>query len=214
VALSAPAPRVAVLFSGGKDSALAAVLLEPFYEVTLVTCGFGVTDAPAHAREAARGLGFDHETVELPRQVAEAAVDRLLADGYPNEAIQAVHEAAIERVAAGDRGPETTVEPRDPDAVADGTRRDDRTPSVPRSLARSIEDRHGVDHLAPLAGFGRRAVDALVDRHLRVETGPSEAIPTGDYETALRAMLHERAGPDAVAAVFPEHIQSRVVGRR
>ena len=196
-------PRVAVLFSGGKDSALAAVLLERFYEVTLVTCGFGATDAPAHAREAARAIGFDHEVAELPREVAESAVDRLLADGYPNEAIQSVHEAAVERVASEEW-----------DAIADGTRRDDRTPSVPRSLAQSVEDRHGVDHLAPLAGFGRRAVDGLVDRHLRVETGPSEEIAKGDYETALRALLRERAGPGAVAAVFPEHTQSRVRGRR
>ena len=196
-------PRVAVLFSGGKDSALAAVLLERFYEVTLVTCGFGATDAPAHAREAARAIGFDHEVTELPREVAESAVDRLLADGYPNEAIQSVHEAAVERVASEGW-----------DAIADGTRRDDRTPSVPRSLAQSVEDRHGVDHLAPLAGFGRRAVDGLVDRHLRVETGPSEEIAKGDYETALRALLRERAGPGAVAAVFPEHTQSRVRGRR
>ena len=199
------ARRVAVLFSGGKDSALAAVLLEPFYDVTLVTCGFGATDAPGHAREAARAVGFDHETVDLPREVAEAAVDRLLADGYPNEAIRSVHEAAIERVASGDRGW---------DAVADGTRRDDRTPSVPRSFAQSVEDRHDVDYLAPLAGFGRRAVDALVDRHLRVEMGPSEDVGTGDYETALRALLCERAGRSAVADVFPEHTQSRVVGRR
>jgi len=214
VAPSPPAPRVAVLFSGGKDSALAAVLLEPFYEVTLVTCGFGVTEAPAHAREAARALGFAHETVELPRETAEAAVDRLLADGYPNEAVQSVHEAALERVATGDPASGTTVAPHGPDAIADGTRRDDRTPSVPRSLARSLEDRHGVDHLVPLAGFGRRAVDALVGRHLRVETGPSEAVAKGDYETALRALLRERAGREAVEAVFPEHTQSRVVGRR
>ena len=197
--------RAAVLFSGGKDSALAAVLLEPFYDVTLVTCGFGVTDAPAHARDAARAVGFDHETVDLPREVAEAAVDRLLEDGYPSEAIQAVHEAAIEAVATGDR---------EWDAVADGTRRDDRTPSVPVSLARSIEDRHGVDHLAPLAGYGRRAVDGLVARHLRVESGPSEEVAKGDYETALRALLRERAGERAVESVFPEHTQSRVVGRR
>ncbi len=192
-----------MLFSGGKDSALAAVLLEPFYEVTLVTCGFGVTDAPVHAREAAHAVGFDHETVDLSREVAESAVDRLLSDGYPNEAIQSVHEAAVERVASGTW-----------DAVADGTRRDDRTPAVSASFAQSVEDRHGVDHLAPLAGLGRRAVDALVERHLRVESGPSDEVAKGDYETALRALLRERAGEGAVAAVFPEHVQSRVVGRR
>jgi predicted subunit of tRNA(5-methylaminomethyl-2-thiouridylate) methyltransferase len=31
---------VFVLFSGGKDSSLSAILLEPFFDVTLVTCNF------------------------------------------------------------------------------------------------------------------------------------------------------------------------------
>jgi predicted subunit of tRNA(5-methylaminomethyl-2-thiouridylate) methyltransferase len=74
------------------------------------------------------------------------------------------------------------------DAIADGTRRDDRVPTVDRSLAQSIEDRHGVAHLAPLAGVGRTAVDALVADSLVVESGPSEAVPKGDYESELRAL--------------------------
>lgn len=195
--------RVAVLFSGGKDSALAALLLEPHLEVTLVTCGFGLTDATAHAARSARALSLPHETVGLPRSVAESAVDRLLGDGYPNEAIQSVHEAALEAVAAGEW-----------DVVADGTRRGDRTPAVPPSLAQSIEDRYGVGHAAPLAGFGRPVVDTLVESCLEIETGPSDELAKGDYETALRALLREREGPDAVGRLFPAHTQSRVVGRR
>lgn len=34
--------KVSVLFSGGKDSSLSALLLEPFFEVELVTCNFGL----------------------------------------------------------------------------------------------------------------------------------------------------------------------------
>jgi hypothetical protein len=56
-------------------------------------------------------------------------------------------------------------------------------------------------------------VDALVTTRLVVETGPSDAIPKGDYETGLRALLRERKGPDAVERIFPPHTQSRVVGR-
>ena len=194
-------PTAAVLFSGGKDSALAALLLEPHLDVTLVTCGFGLTDATDHAAEAAAALSLPHRTVTLPVEVAEAAVDRLLADGYPNEAIQSVHERALEAVAADGW-----------DVVADGTRRGDRTPTVPPPLAQSIEDRFGVGHAAPLAGLGRPVVDALVASRLVVEAGPSDELAKGDYETALRALLHERE-PGAVERVFPTHTQSRVVGR-
>jgi hypothetical protein len=194
--------EAAVLYSGGKDSSLAALLLSPHIDVTLVTCGFGLTDAPAHAAESARALSIPHETRTLPLAVAESAVERALADGYPNDAIQGVHEAALEAV-AGDGW----------DVVADGTRRGDRTPTVPPSLAQSVEDRFGVGHAAPLSGLGRPVVDTLADARLEVETGPSEEVRTGDYETALRALLRER-DPDAVERLFPPHTQSRVVGVR
>jgi predicted subunit of tRNA(5-methylaminomethyl-2-thiouridylate) methyltransferase len=192
---------VALLYSGGKDSTLAALLLDRFYDVRLVTGTFGVTDDWRHAERAAERLGYPFRTLALDPDVAADAVDRLCDDGYPRNGIQLVHEHALERAAAL----ETT-------AVADGTRRDDRAPTVPRSTAQSLEDRHGVDYLAPLAGFGRRAVDRLVDAALDVETGPSESVPRADYEAELRALLTERAGPESVDDVFPPHDQTHVRG--
>jgi predicted subunit of tRNA(5-methylaminomethyl-2-thiouridylate) methyltransferase len=100
------------------------------------------------------------------------------------------------------------------DAVADGTRRDDRVPTVPRARAQSIEDRYDVDYVAPLSGFGRGAVDDLVDRRLEVVSGPSEELAKGDYEAELRALLAERHDETPVAEVFPDHVQTRVTGRR
>jgi hypothetical protein len=85
-------------------------------------------------------------------------------------------------------------------------------PTVSRAQAQSLEDRHGVDYLAPLSGFGRRAVDRLVDANLEVESGPSERITKGDYEAELRALIAEEHGPDTVEAVFPEHEQTYVRG--
>jgi len=47
--------KVAVLFSGGKDSSLAALLLEPFFdEIELVTFSFGHDDTWTRAADAAR----------------------------------------------------------------------------------------------------------------------------------------------------------------
>jgi predicted subunit of tRNA(5-methylaminomethyl-2-thiouridylate) methyltransferase len=203
------APTTAVLASAGADSTLAAVLLDPFYDVTLVHGTFGIESTTTPVETAAEALGVGVETVALDRAVAGEAVDRMVADGYPREGIQRVHEHALETVA--DRG---TVAGRDLSGVADGTRRDDRAPVVDRSFAQSLEDRHGVDYLRPLAGYGRSAVDDLVERTLAVERRPSETLPTGDYEAELRALMADRYGPEAVAEVFPEHVQSRVVGRR
>jgi predicted subunit of tRNA(5-methylaminomethyl-2-thiouridylate) methyltransferase len=193
---------VGVLYSGGKDSTLAALLLAPHCDLTLLCCTFGITDDHEHAREAAEAVDLPARRVELDPETAREAADRIVADGYPRNGIQQVHEHALE-VAAG----------LGYDAIADGTRRDDRVPTVDRSLAQSIEDRHGVAHLAPLAGVGRTAVDALVADSLVVESGPSEAVPKGDYESELRALIAAEHGPNVVAEVFPEHIQSRVVGR-
>ena len=190
-----------LLFSGGKDSSLAALLLEEFYDVTLVTAHVGVTDDWEHAREAAESLGFAFEAIELDGDVADEAVEVMREDGFPRAGIQQVHEAALEAVAA------------DYDVVADGTRRDDRVPTVSRAVAQSLEDRHGVDYVAPLSGFGRGAVDRLVEENLVVESGPSEAIPKGDYETELRARIRQRWSDSVVDEVFPDHEQTRVVGR-
>jgi len=194
--------RCGLLFSAGKDSTLAALLLDRFYDVTLVSGTFGVVD-PEPARESAEAVGFDHETVDLDSAVAHEAVTRMYEDSYPRNGIQQVHEHAVERVASGDW-----------DAVADGTRRDDRVPTVDRPLAQSVEDRFGVDYLAPLSGIGRGAIDAMAEAALVVETGPSADIPKADYEVELRALLAEAYGERAVDDVFPDHTQSRVVGRR
>ncbi|WP_435117846.1 DUF7411 family protein [Halolamina sp. C58] len=193
--------ELALLYSGGKDSSLAALILDRFYDVTLVTAHFGVTEEFENARAAADALGFPFDTVELDRDVAEEAVDRMIEDGYPRNGIQRVHEHALEVVAE-----------RDVVAVADGTRRDDRVPTVSRATAQSLEDRHGIDYLSPLAGFGRGAVDRLVEQELDVETGPSEEIARADYEGELRELIREREGEDAVETVFPDHDQTIVRG--
>lgn len=196
--------RVGVLFSGGKDSTLAALLLDGFYDVTLVHAGFGVGDAATHAAETATAVDFPFERVVLDREVADDAVETMVRDGVPRNGVQAVHEHALETVAGE----------WEFDAVADGTRRDDRVPTVSRAWAQSLEDRRDVDYLSPLSGFGRGAVDQLVAETLTVEEAPSEELAKGDYEAELRELVRDAAGPEAVDEVFPDHVQTRVVGLR
>ena len=194
---------VGILSSGGKDSTLAALLLDSMCEVTLLCGTFGITDDWEHANEAARAVGFPACKLSLDPEVAHDAAARIVSDGYPRHGIQQVHEHALSVAAQADY-----------DAIADGTRRDDRVPRVERPLAQQIEDRHGVAYIAPLAGVGRQAVDTLTDDLLTVETGPSEAISKGDYETELRALIAREYGQETVQTLFPAHTQSRVVGRR
>ena len=194
---------VGVLSSGGKDSTLAALFLTAFCDVRLLVGTFGVTDDYEHAIESAAAVGLPAERIDLDEAVAREAVDQMMADGFPRNGIQRVHEHAL-RVAAG----------LDLDGVADGTRRDDRVPTVDRALAQHVEDRHGVAHLAPLAGIGRAAIDDIAARELVVETGPSEEVPTGDYEAELRALIRDEHGESEVARIFPAHDQSRVIGLR
>lgn len=195
--------EVGLLSSGGKDSALAALLLDAHCDVTVLCCSFGITDDYEHAMAAGEALGFETQRVDLDPDVAHEAAEQMVEDGYPRNGIQSVHEHALERAGALEF-----------DGIADGTRRDDRVPTVPRSLAQSIEDRFDVAHLAPLAGIGRGAVDQLVTEQLQVESGPSEEIEKGDYESEIRALIVEEYGPETVGEIFPEHAQSRVTGRR
>jgi len=193
----------AVCYSGGTDSTLAALALDRFYEVTCVTGSFGLTDDASHATAAAEAVGFPTETVPLDDAVARDAVETMVADGFPRNGIQQVHEHALEVVAGTDYG-----------TIGDGTRRDDRAPTVSRALAQSIEDRYGVDYVAPLAGYGRGAIDALAADRLEIVVGPSETIARGDYEAELRALMRDEYGAATVADVFPAHEQSRVIGVR
>ncbi|MGM0716543.1 MAG: DUF7411 family protein [Halobacteriota archaeon] len=190
-----------LLFSAGKDSSLSALLLENFYDVKLVTAHFGITDDWQYARDTAEALGFPFERIQLSDGIATDVTARMREDGFPRSGIQSVHEAALEAAAA------------EYDVVADGTRRDDRVPTISRAVAQSLEDRYGVDYIAPLSGFGRGAIDRLVEEHLIVESGASEMVQKGDYETELRARIESRWGRDAVEEIFPDHEQTRVIGR-
>jgi len=190
--------KVGILFSGGKDSALAAILLSPFAQIELATVSFGIV--PNDAASVARVLGFPHVIIGLEAALATATVDAMIEDGYPNRGINHLHKTALERAAARYQ------------VVADGTRRDDKAPLLNVREARSLEDRSGIDYVRPLLGYGRRAIDALADAHLEITYGECISF---DYEVELRRVMESSYGSEAVQAVFPqEHIQSRVTGRK
>ncbi|AMQ19196.1 DUF7411 family protein [Thermococcus peptonophilus] len=194
--------RVYHLYSGGKDSSLAAWILTRIgYEVKLVTVTFGMLDNWKYAEETARRLGFKHEILKLPRELLERAAEMAVEDGRPGRAIQFIHEKALEALASKP----------DVERVSDGTRRDDRVPYLDLSKARSLEDRFGVAYIRPLLGLGYRTINELVGRLFEVEIRESEELEKSDYEVELRHLLRER-GIDPLS-IFPrKHYQSRVLG--
>lgn len=196
--------RTSVLFSGGKDSALSALLMEPFFEVELVTCNFGLLPNQELAAKSAKELGFPHRILSLEWEILEKAYEKIMNDGFPKYAINYIHEKAIETLAS------------DPDVkfIADGTRRDDRVPVLSISQVRSIEDRLGIQYICPLKGYNRKTVSTLVERYLRIEEGPSESIPKADYEIELRELIRQRHGDEKIKELFPAHIQSHVLSRK
>ncbi|WP_048811203.1 DUF7411 family protein [Thermococcus gammatolerans] len=196
--------KVHHLYSGGKDSSLAAWILSQLgYEVELVTVTFGLLDNWRYARETAERLGFPHRVLELPREILEKAGEIAISDGHPNNAIQFIHERALEALASL---PEV-------ERVSDGTRRDDRVPLLDLPKARSLEDRFGVAYIRPLLGLGYKTIRELTGRLFVVEIRESEELQKADYEVELRHLLRER-GIDPLE-IFPKsHYQSRVLGWR
>lgn len=195
--------KAQVLFSGGKDSSLSAILLDPFFDVELVTCSFSILPVGEVAKVAADELGYSHRVLELDRGILESALEIIIDDGYPRNAINHIHKAVIETLAKED---EVSL-------IADGVRRDDRVPKLTDAEVRSIEDRFGVSYICPLHGYGRSAVNLLVSRYLVIEEGQSDSIAKADYETELRELIRQQYGDEKVLEIFPEHVQSRVIRR-
>jgi len=66
--------KACVLYSGGKDSSLMAVILEKFgYNVELVTLNFGIFDSFKPAAESASALGFKHRVFKADKTLIETA---------------------------------------------------------------------------------------------------------------------------------------------
>lgn len=196
--------KAMILFSGGKDSGLTTLLLEPFFdEIELVTFSFGQDDSWKAARAAADELGHPHSRRVFEEGVMDRALEILTVTGYPNDALNYVHSIAIEALA------------EECEFIADGTRRDDRAPKMDASAVRSLEDRMHVHYLRPLAGIGVKAIRAMASRYLEFVEEPSENHPASDFEIGLRYALAEKCGQNEVDKIFPKnHTHTRVIRRK
>ncbi|WP_321422366.1 hypothetical protein [uncultured Methanobacterium sp.] len=194
--------KAAVLYSGGKDSSLMAVILKRLgYEVELLTANFGVFPSWKSAANSASCLGFKHRILDAKSTLLEGAVSMILKDGFPNNGINHLHREVL-RLAAENYS-----------LVADGTRRDDRVPKLNSAEIQSFEDSNNVQYLN-LAGWGHKTINQLSEQFFSVVKEPTSMENNSDYEIEIRYLITRDEGEDTACKLFPPHIQSRVIGWR
>jgi predicted subunit of tRNA(5-methylaminomethyl-2-thiouridylate) methyltransferase len=193
--------KAGVLFSGGKDSSLAAIMLGTYYEVELNVFVFDPSRQVPMVDAAAQVLGFPLIKRVFDKGLLDEMVDLVKTCGYPNDAINTVHQAAVETLSS------------EYQVVGDGTRFNDRVPMLSRAEVQSLGNRTGCSYVRPLLGYVRPEVDRLVERFLVVTYGETGTISNGDYEAEIREAVAARGiNPESL---FPaHHDQSLVVGRK
>ena len=193
--------KAGVLFSGGKDSSLAATMLGTYYEVELIIFVFDPSRQIPWVDAAARALGFPLKKRVFRKGLLNEMIDLVTACGYPNDAINTVHQIAVETLSA------------EYHVVGDGTRFNDRVPMLSTAEVQSLGNRTGCSYIRPLLGYVKPEVDRLADQFFEVKYGETGTISNGDYETGIREALSAR-GID-LASLFPaHHEQSLVIGRK
>ncbi|MDT8358636.1 MAG: alpha hydrolase [Methanomicrobiaceae archaeon] len=191
--------KAGVLFSGGKDSAMAAIMLSRDYEVELNTFVFDPSRRIAPVERAAAALGFPLRTHAFGIGMLEDVGRLVVQHGYPNDALNTVHLQAVTTLCS------------QYEVVGDGTRLNDRIPRLSRGEVQQIEARSGSSYVRPLLGFGKKEVDRISQKYLDVQIGESGEIENGDYENEIREALG-RQGIDISAFFPPRHLQSLVTG--
>jgi hypothetical protein len=193
--------KAGVLFSGGKDSSLAAIMLGTYYEVELNFFVFDPSRQVPSVDAAAQVLGFPLIKRVFRKGFLDDMVDLVKTCGYPNDAINTVHQVAVETLSS-----EYAV-------VGDGTRFNDRVPMLTRAEVQSLGNRTGCSYIRPLLGYVKPEVDRLVNRFLVVKYGETGTIRNGDYEAEIREACAAR-GIDVSSLFPPHHDQSLVIGRK
>ena len=190
--------KAGVLYSGGKDSSFVAVMLKRLgLDVELCTANFGVYDSYIPASKSAKALDFKHNVLKMDVDILDKTCEMIMDDGFPNDGIKFIHAQTVERIAD------------DYDIIADGTRRDDRTPKLNINQIRSLEDRKDVQYIN-LDSFGHKSVKLITSNLFEISHEKSNKDNSSDFEVEIRTLIDEKGGNSL--DIFPEHYQTRVIG--
>jgi len=192
--------KACVLYSGGKDSSLIAVIHKELgYDIELITLNFGVFDSFKPAAESASSLGFKHRVFKADKSIIENATRIIIDDMFPNNGINYIHKEALDLVS------------KNYEVIADGTRRDDKIPKLNQSEINSIEARRKVEYIN-LRGFGHKTINNLSEKLFEVKKEQTNMENNSDYEIEIRHLINEINGENLAQKIFPDHVQSRVMG--
>ncbi|KZX16760.1 hypothetical protein MBCUT_06240 [Methanobrevibacter cuticularis] len=192
--------KACVLYSGGKDSSLMAILLKRMgFDVELITANFGVYKSHIPASKSAKALNLKHNVLELNKNILKNSVSMILEDGFPNNGISYLHKEVIEELSNKNIY----------SIIADGTRRDDKTPKLNKNEIRSLEDRKNIQYVN-LDSFGYKTIDTLVSKFFELVNEKSNKENSSDYEVEIRCLIDASDGNSN--EIFPEHYQTRVIG--
>lgn len=197
--------EVSILFSGGKDSALAAIMLSKFFKVELITCNFGVLSNWEQAEKVAKKLKFPFKVFNLDRKILEQAVEQVIKDGFPNDGIKYIHLKALEEVGKSIPAGQAKI-------IADGVRRNDRVPVLSLAEVTRLEDKFNIHYLQPLIGYSRKTVNLLVEKYFIIkEYTASDSFVGAEYEFELRKLVQKKCGVKKAREIFPQdHTHSYV----
>ncbi|MDR3102018.1 MAG: alpha hydrolase [Methanocalculaceae archaeon] len=193
--------KAGVLYSGGKDSTLAAVLLSRDYEVELITFVFDPTRTLPFIEAAAKAAGFPWKKQAFAPGFLDDVISRIVTDGHPANAINEIHRRSLYALA------------QEYEVVADGARRDDRVPMRTQSEVQSFEMMYGVSYMRPLLGIGKKEVLRLCERSFDIACGETGSLPNGDFESEIRAEMVRR-GIDFVPLFPKNHKQSLIIRKK
>jgi hypothetical protein len=192
--------KVSLLFSGGKDSSLAAFILAKFFEVELVTATFGILENWKQAQKVAKELKFPFRVIKLDEKIIEEAAQMVIKDGRPANGIKYIHKKVLEEIA------------KDSKMIADGVRRNDRVPVLFLPEITSFEDKFKVHYLQPLKGYSKKTINLLLKKYFIFKEYKGESFPGAEYEFELREFIKRKYGNSKVEELFPkEHTHSVVI---
>ena len=203
--------KASILFSGGKDSCLAAKMLSDFFDIELITASFGLLSNWKKAKEVSQKLNFPFRVLKLDKEILEQAAKQTIKDGFPNNGIKYIHQKTLEETAKNPPNP--LCERGNNIFIADGIRRDDRVPVLSISEIRSFEDRFNVHYVQPLMGYSWKTIDILVEKFFVIEKYKSASSFVGsEYEFELREIIKREYGDEKIKEIFPQdHTHSLVI---
>ncbi|MDV0443783.1 DUF7411 family protein [Methanorbis rubei] len=193
--------KTGVLYSGGKDSTLAAVLLARDYDVELITFVFDSSHAVPSIEAAAKATGFPWKKCVFAPGFLDEVINMIVDDGHPANAINEIHRRSLCAIA------------QEYEVVADGTRRDDRVPMRTQSEVQSLEMKYGVSYMRPLLGIGKKEIIRLCEKSFDVVYGETGSIQNGDFESEIRAEMARRE-IDFVPLFPKNHEQSLIIRKK